>query len=106
VNVIAKKTFEFEGKEYETRVEQHATRYTIAVFHQNMRVNPVTYSVDLDFGGQFDLKNRYEVDAYQYLMEIAEKDIREKVWEKYLEACSTRGKRSQEVRRHMTEPSK
>ena len=81
---VTQRSFEFEGKQYDIRVASDSDRYKVAVFHDNKRVNPYTYSVD--FNTDFNFSVTQGMHAYSHLMDVAESDVRAKYWEKYLEA--------------------
>jgi hypothetical protein len=79
MEAIASKPFEFERCRYEIRVVSDGERYKVAVFIGNQRANDYMYSADA-------IIVTHGIHAYEHLMGIAESDVREKYWEKYLAA--------------------
>jgi hypothetical protein len=86
MNIVKTKMFEFEGQHHEIRVVVIGTEFKIAVFLDGKRANGYTYSAEATTN--IDMKLSHGVFAYEHLMEVAESDVRQKYWEKYLEARS------------------
>lgn len=83
---MKKKEFMFEGKHYEIRswlLDDFCT-YKVKVFLNNEPVNGYHYTVGIeDINDTKSLK--FPQDLLKELMELAENDIKEKKWKKYLE---------------------
>jgi len=76
--------FQFEGKDYEIRVFEKDNGYFIRAYIDNKPANGYGYSVDeVTCVG---LAHTKKLSALQHLIDHAQSDIENKVWEKYLAA--------------------
>ena len=88
---IDPKEFEFDGRKYEVRVAYvqmppAPARYVVKAFLGNELANGYEYAVsELE---SLDQMNRSGVSMIQHLIELAELDVRNKVWEKYVKAVA------------------
>jgi len=76
--------FDFEGKEYEVRVTTDGMKIVVQAYHKGEPANGYTYQVA--FTTAIDLKRQIGLEAIQHLIHIAQDDVKERRWEKYLEA--------------------
>jgi len=76
--------FRFEDKEYEIRVFSDGTTFQVQAFRQGKRANGYAYTVD--YMTSASLRQNLGMDAVEHLIRIAKNDIKEKVWERLLEA--------------------
>ncbi len=76
--------FEFEGKSYEIRVVSDGTTIIVRAFLNGHPANGYSYSVDLPTA--VDITRQLRIDPVQNLIETAIRDVKEKLWERYLEA--------------------
>jgi hypothetical protein len=83
--MFEKREFEFEGNKYEIRISSDGWTTNIRVFLNNKPANGYSYSVDLSIIID-SKKGKLPVDPVEDLIKTAENDIKEKRWEKYLEA--------------------
>lgn len=84
MTIVAQKTFEFEGRSYDVRVQSDGNEYTVAVFVGDDRANGYTYTASIVT--DTNMKITHGVHAYEHLMDVAESDVREKYWERYIKA--------------------
>jgi len=82
MKVIKTEKFEFEGEEYEVRIYGAAWNFTVRAYLNGKPANGYTYSVVLPTA--IDLKNAHNLDAIQFLVDNAKRDIEQKTWEKYV----------------------
>lgn len=83
--MFEKREFEFEGKIYETRISSDGWTTNIRVFLDGKPANGYTYSVELPVIVDAK-KGKLPIDPKEDLIETAKNDVKEKRWEKYLEA--------------------
>lgn len=76
--------FQFEGKDYEIRVFEKDSGYFIRAYIDNKPANGYGYSVDEVT--RVGLAHTKKLSALQHLIDHAQSDIENKVWEKYLAA--------------------
>lgn len=76
--------FEFEGKNYEVKIFQNGSRYTVRAFLNEVPANGYEYSVEETTN--FDIWHYTDVSGVSHLIETAQADIKNKVWERYLAA--------------------
>lgn len=76
--------FEFEGKHYEVKVFKNESHFTVRVFLNGAAANGYEYSVDEITS--FDFRRHTGVSGVSHLIETAQADIKNKVWDKYLTA--------------------
>jgi hypothetical protein len=74
--------FEFEGKQYEVRVVSDGFHVRIRAFLNGEPANGYIYSVD--FPTTFDIMRKFQDDPVQELVNDAIKDVKGKIWERYL----------------------
>ena len=84
MNLIKTDTFEFEGKEYEIRIHGSAWDFTVRAYLNGKPANGYSYSISLPT--EIDLKSAHNLDAVQILVGYAKRDIKQKMWEKYIKA--------------------
>ena len=77
--------FGFDGKKYEVRIasDGHTTR--IRTFLNGKPANGYTYSVDLITASEIK-ESLLSVDPVEELVKTAISDVKEKTWDRYLEA--------------------
>ena len=88
MNLIKTHEFDFEGKRYEVRVWSDIDSIEIQTFLQGVPANDYLYSVR--FGTRLGMMNNLGIDAVQDLIKQAERDVRTKMWERYLKAVSAK----------------
>ena len=79
--------FEFEGKNYEIRIESDGVTLFIRAFYKEKPANGFSYQVD--HLTNFSLKKLIEYDAIEDLVTSAKEDILKKRWESLLKARKT-----------------
>jgi hypothetical protein len=86
---MEKKEFEYDGKQYEVRswLQDDNETYKVKVFTDNKPANGYNYSVSLE-NVQDAKRDKYPQNLLKDLIELAEKDIREKKWEEYLKTTA------------------
>ena len=84
--------FSFEGKNYEIRVVSDGFTIRIRAFRDNKPVNGYVYEVNSMT--VFDLKKQIGFNAIQNLIRLAQNDVEQKNWEKYLEAVALVNKKN------------
>jgi hypothetical protein len=84
MELVDSRSFEFEGRRYEIRVALSGNEYRVAAFLGDRRANGYTYCVDVHT--DFQISATHSIHGYQHLMEIAESDVRLKIWESYVSA--------------------
>ena len=72
--------FEFEGSQYEIRIYNQAWDFKVKAYLNDSPANGYSYSANLPTA--IDLNLALELDAIQYLVELAKHDIESKLWEK------------------------
>ena len=83
------KEFEFEGKTYEIRIVSDGWKTRIRVFLNNKPANGYEYSVELPI--IIDAKRgKLPFDPKEELIKNAENDVKEKRYERYLEAVNNK----------------
>lgn len=78
--------FSFEGKGYEIRVVSDGFTIRIRAFSGNQPANGYTYEVNTMTA--LDLKRLIGFDAIKDLIRLAQKDVEQKRWDRYLEAVA------------------
>lgn len=78
------KEFEFEGKNYETRITNKDGFTKVRVFLDDKPVNGYEYSVNIEVAFKFN--KVYDYHPVLELIKTAESDVRNKFWEKYLQS--------------------
>lgn len=79
------RAFEFEGRSYEVRIASDGFTTHIRVFFNGKPVNGYTYSVDLET--RLDAKmTKALINPLEEMIKTAINDVKEKTWERYLEA--------------------
>lgn len=78
------KEFEFEEKTYEIRITCQNDSTRVKVFLNDKPANGYEYSVNIEVA--FSFKNEYGYHPVLELIKTAESDVKNKFWEKYLEA--------------------
>ena len=77
--------FEFDKKEYETKIFLQSNdsefEYIVKIFLDNRPVNGFSYSVTETTKYDFELSSGDS--ALKYLIERAQNDVKENIWEKY-----------------------
>ncbi len=83
---MEKKEFIFEDKQYEVRswLQDDNETYTVKVFVNNHPANGYNYSVSIENINDAK-RGKFPQDLLGDLINLAENDIKEKKWEKYLE---------------------
>jgi hypothetical protein len=84
MELVDSQSFEFEGRHYEIRVAKSGNEYRVAAFLEDRRANGYTYCVDVHT--DFQISATHSIQGYKHLMEIAESDVRLKIWESYISA--------------------
>lgn len=79
--------FEFEGKEYQIRVISDGATIYIRGFCDGRPANGYEYRINVTTA--FDLKKLIRFQAITHLVELAKDDIRNKRWDRLLEAIAT-----------------
>lgn len=77
-------SFQFEGKEYEVRVAYKDGRFCVRAYLNNQLMNGYEYCVDEIT--DFDFLKSQGITAVDHLVEVAQSDVKNKVWEKYIAA--------------------
>lgn len=81
---MKKKEFVFEDKNYEVRFWlQDDETYTVKVFLNNEPANGYNYNVTIEDVNDTK-KGNFPQDLLKDLIDLAENDIKEKKWEKYI----------------------
>ena len=80
--------FDFEGNQYEIRVLSDGYNFQVRTFLKGAPANGYIYSVD--FPKRLGMKKQLDVDAVEELVRLAEEDIMDKTWERYLKAVSSK----------------
>lgn len=83
---MKKKEFVFEDKNYEVRfwLQDDDETYTVKVFLNNKPANGYNYNVSIEDVND-SKKGKFPQDLLKDLIDLAENDIKEKKWEKYIE---------------------
>jgi hypothetical protein len=81
---IKTELFENDGKTYEIHVEGSGWDYTVRAFLNGKPANGYRYSVSLPTA--FDLRTVADLDAIKVLADSAKRDIKDKIWEQYVDA--------------------
>ena len=76
--------FQHDGKEYEIRVNSDGLAVQIRAFLDGVPANGYIYQVNLTTA--FDLKKIIGMDAIKDLIDMAKEDVKQKRWERFLEA--------------------
>ncbi|OGP15962.1 MAG: hypothetical protein A2V21_313080 [Deltaproteobacteria bacterium GWC2_55_46] len=85
------KQFQFDGKNYQIKVSKgDIDEYIIRAFIEDKPANGYSYHVD--FTTRYDLEQQIGYDAVSHLIDQAESDVRNKIWEKYLRAIAENAK--------------
>lgn len=83
---MEKKEFVFEDKNYEVRswLQDDNETYTVKVFLNNEPANGYNYDVSIEDIND-SKKGKFPQALLKDLVDLAENDIKEKKWEKYIE---------------------
>ncbi len=83
---MKKKEFVFEDKNYEVRswLQDDNETYTVKVFLNNEPANGYNYDVLIENVND-SKRGKFPQDLLKDLVDLAENDIKEKKWEKYIE---------------------
>lgn len=73
MNLIKTIPFEFNHIQYEIRVYETGTGYLVRAYQGESYANCFIYVVE--YSMNYDFMNKYGKDAYEQLIEIAQKDI-------------------------------
>lgn len=88
---IERLPFSFEGKAYEIRVVSDGNTVRISAYHGDRPANGYTYEIEII--NAIDFKQQIGLDAIQKFIHLAQDDVMQKRWEKYLEAVELVRKR-------------
>ena len=86
MQTMEKKEFVFEDKNYEVRswLQDDNETYTVKVFLNNEPANGYNYDVSIEDIND-SKKGKFPQALLKDLVDLAENDIKEKKWEKYIE---------------------
>jgi hypothetical protein len=82
--LVKTETFEHEGKNYDLKLFSDGWTFTVKSFREGREANGYSYAVVLPTA--FDLNRVTGMDAVRVLFDNARNDIRERNWERYVEA--------------------
>ena len=84
MNIVKTKKFKFENNEYEVKAILTDEGYKVFAELNGKRVNPYVYGAT--FETELDCNIQNNDSAVDHLMDLAQSDIEQKMWERYLEA--------------------
>jgi len=89
VELVNRIPFVFEEQEYEIRIYQDGMIFKVRAFLNEEPANGYTY--EADFSTRIGLKRHFGLSAIDNLIEDAKADIRNKTWQRLLEALQREG---------------
>jgi hypothetical protein len=85
METVTTRPFEFEGRKYEIRVVLSDRRYRVPAFLDDKRADGFEYSCDV-FTDAAIQSSIFDMHGFEHLMNIAESDVRNEIWEQYVAA--------------------
>ena len=77
MTLVKEVAFKFEGKNYEIKIFQNDSRYTVRAFLNDAPANGYEYSVEE--ATSFDFSHYYGVSGVSHLIETAQADVESRV---------------------------